>query len=313
MRFNPKARLNTSQIRDRRGRRSAGGGLGGLPTGGGGIPGGLPAGGGVIGIIIALVIAFLVFKSGGSASPTSTSDGTTVSSDIQQRCQTGEDANTYEDCAIVADVNSIQSFWATALPKQAGDDYVDVPTEWFTGSTPTGCGQATSAVGPFYCPEDTTVYIDLTFFHDMLQGDLGAKGGPFAEAYVLAHEYGHHVQDILGTMSAMKTFQGPKSDSVRLELQADCFAGIWTKYATQVPDASGQPYILDLTQDDINSALDAAQAVGDDRIQERSEGRVNPEQWTHGSSAQRQHWFTVGMQQGTISACDTFGTDNLDG
>jgi predicted metalloprotease len=267
----------------------------------------------VVGIIIALVVAFVVFKSGGSASPTSTTDGTTTSSDIQERCQTGEDANQYEDCAIIADVNSIQSFWRTELPKETGDDYIDVPTEWFTGSTETGCGNATSAVGPFYCPKDTTVYIDLTFFDEMLKGQLGAEGGPFSEAYVLAHEYGHHVQDILGTMDQMKTFQGPKSDSVRLELQADCFAGVWTKYATQTPDETGQPYILELTQDDINAALDAAQAVGDDRIQERSEGRVDREQWTHGSSAQRQYWFSRGMQQGTISGCDTFGTDSLGG
>jgi predicted metalloprotease len=130
---------------------------------------------------------------------------------------------------------------------------------------------------------------------------------------VLAHEYGHHVQDLLGTMDQVRTQQGPKSDSVRLELQADCFAGIWAKYATTAQDAGGQPLILDLTTDDINRALDSARAVGDDRIQQQTSGRVDPDQWTHGSSAERQHWFMVGMTDGTIQACDTFGTDDLDG
>jgi predicted metalloprotease len=317
MKFNPKARLDTKQIRDRRGRAtSGGGGLPGLPTGGGGLPSGLPVGGGVVGVIIALVIAFVVWKSGGGApsgSSASTAAGTSSDSDIVERCQTGADANKYEDCAIVADVNSIQSYWNKALPQQTGTTYTEVPTTWFTRSTSTGCGNATSAVGPFYCPADKVVYIDLTFFHDMLQGQLGAAGGPFAEAYVLAHEYGHHVQDLLGTMDQVKTQQGPKSDSVRLELQADCFAGIWAKYATRAQDAGGQPFILDLTTDDINRALDSARAVGDDRIQQQTSGRVDPDQWTHGSSAERQHWFMVGMTDGTIKACDTFGTDNLDG
>jgi uncharacterized protein len=144
----------------------------------------------------------------------------------------------------------------------------------------------------------------------MLQGQLGAKGGPFSSAYVVAHEYGHHVQDLLGTMAKVRTQQGATSDSVRLELQADCFAGIWTKHATTADDGSGQPYISDLTRDDINRALDAAAAVGDDRIQSRS-GRVDPDTWTHGSAAERQRWFTTGMQKGTLEACDTFGAGQL--
>jgi uncharacterized protein len=315
MKFNPKARLDTKQIRDRRGRSSTGGrALPGLPTGGG-LPGGLPAGGGIIGVIIALVVVFVIWKSGGGTgtSTASTDEGTSNDSDIVERCQTGADANSYEDCAIVADVNSIQSYWSSALPQQTGTTYNAVPTTWFTGSISTGCGNATSAVGPFYCPADKVVYIDLTFFKDMLQGQLGARGGPFAEAYVLAHEYGHHVQDLLGTMDRVKTQQGPTSDSVRLELQADCFAGIWTKYATAAPDASATPFILDLTQDDINRALDSARAVGDDRIQQQTSGRIDPDQWTHGSAAERQHWFTVGMTEGSIKACDTFATDNLGG
>jgi predicted metalloprotease len=145
----------------------------------------------------------------------------------------------------------------------------------------------------------------------MLQGQLGAKGGPFSQAYVLAHEYGHHVQDLLGTMSKVKTQQGATSGSVRLELQADCYAGIWTKNATTADDANGQPYISGLTKDDISRALDAAAAVGDDRIQQKTSGRVDPDTWTHGSAAERMRWFTTGMDKGTLQACDTFSASRL--
>jgi predicted metalloprotease len=158
---------------------------------------------------------------------------------------------------------------------------------------------------------DKYVYLDTSFFRDMLEGQLGAKGGEFSHAYVLAHEYGHHVQDLLGTMGKVRTQQGQNSDSVRLELQADCYAGIWTKHATTAPDAGGQPYILDLTREDISNALDAAAAVGDDRIQQRTSGRVDPDSWTHGSAASRMHWFTTGMQKGTLKACDTFSANRL--
>ncbi len=145
----------------------------------------------------------------------------------------------------------------------------------------------------------------------MLQGQLGAQGGPFSEAYVLAHEYGHHLQNILGTMGQVRTQQGPNSDAVRLELQADCYAGVWTKFATEAPDESGEPYILDLTEQDIAAALDAARAVGDDRIQKRTSGRVDPDRWTHGSAEQRMGWFTRGMETGSVEACDTFRAARL--
>ena len=166
-------------------------------------------------------------------------------------------------------------------------------------------------MGPFYCPTDKHVYLDTTFFKDMLEGQLGAKGGPFSQAYVLAHEYGHHVQDLLGTMSKVRTQQGRNSDAVRLELQADCYAGIWTKHATTADDAGGEPYILDLTQDDINRALDAAAAVGDDRIQRKTSGRVDPDSWTHGSAESRMRWFSTGLSKGTLEACDTFSARTL--
>jgi predicted metalloprotease len=308
MRYNPKARLDRSQMEVRSGGGGRGGG--GFPgLGGGG--GGMRVGGGIGGLVILIIIVLLQTQlGGGDGSPSAgpQDGGGTVSLD---KCKTGADANQDRDCSLLADVNAIQAYWAKALPEQTGTQYQEAVTTVFSGSTSTGCGNATADVGPFYCPVDKHVYLDKTFFRDMLQGQLGAKGGLFSEAYVLAHEYGHHVQDLLGTLGKVRTQQGPRSDAVRLELQADCLAGVWTKYATEVPDESGQPYILDLTDQDIANALDAARAVGDDRIQQRTSGRVNPDQWTHGSAEQRMRWFKKGMSAGTVGGCDTFGASTL--
>jgi uncharacterized protein len=296
MRFG-KGRLDTSQVQDARG-----------------FPGGPVAigGGGLIGLIVALLLG-LNALGGGGGSGNSTFPGMDQvqgdNSNLQQECKTGEDANTKQDCRVVAVVNSVQEMWSNELPKH-GVEYSEAPTHLFTGAAQTGCGQATSEVGPFYCPRDGTVYIDLDFYHE-LQSRFGAKGGPFAQAYVLAHEYGHHVQDLLGTMSRVRSQQGPTSDSVRLELQADCYAGIWAKHATTVRNADGQVFIENLTPDDVRRALDAARAVGDDRIQRESTGRVNPDQWTHGSAVERARWFNTGLQQGTLRACDTFAARQL--
>jgi predicted metalloprotease len=181
----------------------------------------------------------------------------------------------------------------------------------FSRATRSACGTAQSAMGPFYCPNDQRVYIDLGFMDDMLTGQLGAEGGPFALGYVLAHEYGHHIEDQLGVLGRMRTQQGPRSDSVKAELMADCLGGMWAKDAQTTTDALGQMIISDLTQDDISRAVDAAQAVGDDRIQKESGGRVNPEQWTHGSAAQREHWFNTGLKEGSLEACNTFAPGAL--
>jgi uncharacterized protein len=310
MRYNPRARLDRSQVQNRRGSGGGGGGLGGFPMGGGG-GGGLRMGGGVGGLVVLLIILGVQLLGGGGGTPGPGAGGQDPGATSLDQCRTGRDANQDPDCALVADVNSIQSYWATALPRQANVEYTEAQTRIFSGGTPSGCGQASADVGPFYCPADKFVYLDTTFFEDMLQKQLGARGGSFAQAYVLAHEYGHHVQDLLGTMGRVRTQQGENSDAVRLELQADCYAGIWTKHATTADDAGGEPYILDLTEDDIARGLDAAAAVGDDRIQQRTSGRVDPDSWTHGSAASRMRWFSTGMREGTLKACDTFSARRL--
>ncbi len=294
--INEDAPLDTSQVDDQRGRSRMGGVRGG----------GIAIGGGGIGLVITLLLVLFggdltggsssVFgnlqdqSTGGEAPP-----GSTLASD----CRTGADAVAREDCRIVAYVNSIQAYWTDEFAAR-GKNYVPIKTTFFTDQISTACGPATADVGPFYCPGDKRVYIDLGFFDD-LRSKFGATGGPFAQAYVLAHEYGHHIQDLQGTFGKVDSSdQGATGSSVRVELQADCFAGVWAHNATSTG------LITNLTDADIADALDAASAVGDDRIQQEFQGRVTPESWTHGSSAQRQKWFTTGYQSGNIDSCDTF-------
>jgi uncharacterized protein len=294
MRFDEDSRLDTSQVQDTRGSR---------------IPGGAPVaiggGAGVLGLVIYLLVNLL----GGATDTLPGVDQVQVEGDntrLQQECRTGQDANTKQDCRVVAVVNSVQGFWAPEFERR-GARYQEAPTRLFTDVTRTGCGTASSQTGPFYCPADGTVYIDLSFYGE-LQSRFGARGGPFAQAYVLAHEYGHHVQDLLGTTEQVAgDRQGPQSASVRLELQADCYAGLWANHATTTPGPDGgDPLVQRLTPDDIADGLDAAAAIGDDRIQEKFQGRVDRESWTHGSSEQRQRWFTTGYRTGDMERCDTF-------
>lgn len=286
MKFDDDAQLDTSQIDDQRGRSLPGGAL----TAGGGL--------GVIGLIIAILLGANPLSGGGSSSVST--EGAT---DLAAECQTGAQANVREDCRVVGIVNSVQKFWTDELAASGG--YQATQTRFFTGQINTGCGGATSDVGPFYCPADQNIYLDLGFFED-LRTKFGAQGGPFAQAYVVAHEYAHHVQHLQGTTRGVRSgATGPTSGAVRLELQADCYAGLWAHGAVQTG------YLTELTDADIDDGLNAAAAIGDDRIQSQTQGQVNPEVWTHGSSAQRQRWFTTGYRSGEMAACDTFSSPQL--
>lgn len=304
MRFNPKARLDTSRVREGGGGGASGGPMR-IP-----LPGGTKAGGGIGAVLI--VILFLILQQcagGGLPSPGGgTSSGTDTSrmqdSERYVNCKTGNDANSDADCARVAVENSLVDYWADTLPSQSDAQFAPASMTTFSGAVTTGCGQASSQVGPFYCPPDQGIYLDTTFFADVLEGQLGGQGGDFVEPYVLAHEYGHHVQNLMGTMGRVRTQQGADSDAVRLELQADCYAGMWTAHAEDSE-------LITLDDADIAEALDSAKAVGDDRIQQKSGQGVDPEGWTHGSSEQRTAWFTRGYEEGSLEACDTFSASDL--
>jgi predicted metalloprotease len=267
--------------------------------------GGLAVGGGGLGLGVLVVYLLISVLSGGEGlgqlaplQEEQVGRGDTPS-EVSEECRTGEDANTRQDCRIVGVVNSVQKFWAGVF-ERSGEQYPYVDTVFFTDQVETECGSASSQVGPFYCPRDELVYIDLGFF-DELQSRFGAGGAPFAQAYVIAHEYGHHVQNQLGVLDAIGgDTQGAESRAVRSELQADCYAGVWAANAVETG------LIEQLTQADINDGLDAATAIGDDRIQEQTQGQVSPETWTHGSSEQRRRWFSRGYEEGRPAACDTF-------
>lgn len=292
MPFNEKSRLDPSQVQDRRGR---------------GVGSTIALGGGGIGIVIFLLIYLLGGNPGdltnlvgiATSPPDANAGGVT---DLATECQTGADANTRQDCAIVGYVNSIQSYWSDEFASQ-GVDYVPAQTVLFSGSTDAACGYASAAMGPFYCLSDQSVYLDLAFF-DELQTRFGAQGGPFAMAYVLAHEYGHHIQHQLGLMdqSGSGTGTGPQSMSVFTELQADCLAGVWIYHAVETG------YLAQVTSQEIAQSLDAAASVGDDRIQNETQGYVSPESWTHGSSEQRQAALEDGLQSGDPNTCESPGS-----
>ncbi|MGN6441533.1 MAG: KPN_02809 family neutral zinc metallopeptidase [Arthrobacter sp.] len=293
MSFNDNAQLDPSQVQDRRGMGT------GVKVGGG-------IGGGLV-LLVALLLGINPNMLGGL-----TDGGTSGQSQgTAPACKTGADADARLDCRITGTVNSLNTFWPGYL-KQYKVQYPQPEAVIFSGSTNTGCGPATSEVGPFYCPTDTTAYFDPGFFQELVDR-FGSSGGPLAQEYVVAHEFGHHVQNLLGDLKrAQQDPQGPESGSVRTELQADCYAGLWAKYASTTPDpATGKPYLEPLTQQDVNDALSAAASVGDDRIQKAATGRVSPEGWTHGSSEERQRWFSRGYQSGDIQQCDTFSAATL--
>lgn len=288
MRYRDNAQLDSGQVSGARG-----GGGGRIAVGGG------------VGVMILLFLLsqFLGVDLTGLAGGGQTSSSST-DPEAYAECRTGADIAENRECRWVAYTNSIQGYWSDAY-----SGYQMTQTRIFTGQVSTACGTATSAVGPFYCPADGYIYLDTGFF-DQLVSQLGAQGGDAAEAYVIAHEYGHHISNLTGVMEQVQRAgnqSGPDSPQVRLELQADCYAGVWFKNATADPDSP----IAEVTEDDLNRAIDAAIAVGDDRIQERAQGRVDRESWTHGSSEMRKTWLQRGYSTGDPNQCNTFATDRL--
>ena len=292
------------RIEDRRGQAGAGGDIGdvlggGGGGGGGGIPIPIPGGktGGGIGGIIIVVILFLLFSGvlGGSGSEIPGLGGLGGGA-VEPGGTLVPQSDTDQELAYIVD--SIETFWAEDF-RPSGKTYPETKLVLFDGSTQSACGPASSATGPFYCPTDQKVYLELGFF-DELKTRFGAKGGDFAMAYVVAHEFGHHVQNALGISQRVEELvqQDPSQQndlSVRVELQADCLSGVWAHSAAS-----------DVQPGDIDEALSAAAAVGDDRIQQSTTGRVDPESWTHGSAEQRVQWFTTGYRSGNPDDCDTF-------
>jgi predicted metalloprotease len=304
----------SSDIEDRRGDDSGGGG--GFNLGGGG-------GLGIVGFIIVVVIGlisgrgFLGSVLGGLGAAAGNGGG---GQRVQQseRSEPGqpvrESATEHRDVQLVSFVlDDAQKTWTAILPQQTGRNYRRAKLVLFRSYTQSGCGNAQSSTGPFYCPEDERVYIDLGFWDELKK--LGGNSSDFAQAYVLTHELGHHVQNILGTeqkaQAAMRNPATRSRASVELELQADCYAGIWA-HTTQTRTVNGKPI---LEAGDIDEALQNAAAVGDDHIQKMQRGTVSPESFTHGSSAERQGWFKRGFSTGQVSSCDTFtaGPDGYGG
>lgn len=286
MKFDASDNADGSQVDDRRGARSLGVGAGGL---------------GVVGTVVFLIYRFLSGDVGTTADPGAAANPGPqgAHTPLTGTCQ-GVTSESDPAKFVVCVETNVQSFWSQELGK-IGGKYRPAKLVLFTERTSSSCGVASAESGPFYCPPDEKVYLDLGFFQE-LQRRFHARGGDFAEAYVVAHEYGHHVQDILGVSSKVHEAEvnNPSERnglSVRLELQADCYAGVWGHHAYEKGKVS---------QQEISLALDAAAAVGDDRIQRASRGRVNPETFTHGSAAMRQKWFGIGMKSGDPNDCRTF-------
>ena len=292
MTFNEGMRIDTSTT-------SASGGGGGRA---------IAIGGGLGGLLILVLAMFLGVDPGNVMSQQPVNSGGDVAPGFDlNKCRSGADANKYVQCRVVATGNSVDAVW-----KQLMRGYTRPHVRLFSGRVNTGCGPATSDVGPFYCPVDKTADFDTDFFQ-VLVDEFGSSGGPLAQEYVVAHEFGHHVQDLQGVLGrAQQGAQGAGGAGVRTELQADCYAGVWAHYASITKqESTGVPYLQPLSDKDIADALSAAASVGDDRIQKRATGRTHPESWTHGSSEERQHWFTVGYQTGDPNQCDTFRAADL--
>jgi uncharacterized protein len=292
-------RVSNPDVIDQRG-AGGGGGLGGAPVR---VGGGL----GLAGILVVLALQ-LLGGSGGSGGafdiPASFGDGSTAPGQGGPGIPASEDPDRDLKDFSTYVFTDVQGTWRQTFDR-SGKAYDNAKLVLYTSRVSTGCGSASSAVGPFYCPADRRVYLDLSFYRDMQQ-QLGASGD-FAWAYVIAHEMGHHVQQQLGTSDEVGRLQSEEPSrrnalSVRLELQADCYAGVWASTAFKQGE---------LEKGDLQEALGAAQAVGDDRLQRRAGGGVQPDTFTHGTSAQRQRWFEAGYRGGDAGACDTFSPEQV--
>ncbi|MBF4628849.1 KPN_02809 family neutral zinc metallopeptidase [Curtobacterium flaccumfaciens] len=289
MTFNDDSQLRGGKVK-RRGRTTA-------------IGGGAVGAGAIVVFLIAQFTGVDVsgIVGGGNGLTTIQQGGESV--DAAPECRTGRDANLRVECRMEGAAESLDAYW-TSEARSLGVSYTAPEFFLFQDSTDTSCGQASAATGPFYCPPDRAVFLDTAFYDD-LQSQYGSSGGPLAQMYVVAHEWGHHIQQLQGSFANTdRSGTGASSGSVRVELQADCYAGAWVGDAATTKDVNGETFFEPITRSQITDALSAASAVGDDSIQERATGRVDPDSFTHGSSEQRQRWFLRGYQQGATS-CDT--------
>lgn len=299
MTFREQGNLDTSGV-------SGGGGRGGrrgMAIGGGA--------GGVVVLILAVVLGInpndLGFDTGELTGGGQQSQSADAFQQQIDQC-TLSAANRDTVCRIVATTESLEDVWNVQLPEQIGERYAQPHTNLFQGQIPTGCGTGASEMGPFYCPADHEVYVDPSFFDQVLAGQLGGSDAPASQMYVIAHEFGHHIQNLLGDIGrSQQDPQGPSSGAVRVELQADCYAGVWAHFATTTPAPGGEaPLLESLTESDVDEIIRSAEAIGDDHIQKMGSGRVDPSSWTHGSSEMRRQWFTTGYEQGSVQGCNTF-------
>lgn len=309
MAFKENSRLNTDRVRRT-------GGAGRSPSGGAGGTG-MKIGGGLGGILLVLAVGIFFGQDGvnmlnqvTSGSSYSYSQVEGEESEALSHCQTGTDANTYTECNMVGTSNSLDYFWQDALPQNTGVTYRPPTLDLFvTQRISTGCGSASQAVGPFYCPADQTAYVETGFFETM-KTQLGATGGQHAEQYVLAHEYGHHIQNQLGDLKySQYDPQGADSGAVRVELQADCYAGLWARAAQE--DTVSPVQFTALTETELANIINATQAIGDDHIQMTSQGHTDSSTYTHGTSAQRTAWYMAGYNSGDFNQCNTFAASDL--
>ncbi len=293
MEYRDSANLDQSRVRYG-GRGGARGGRGRNVAVGGGL-------GGVVILVIVLLLGGNLGDLGGLV------DGGQDQGQQQPQEQpdcTGEvNIDENRDCRWVAYDTALFNYWSETV-----SDFEPAYQQLFTGQVSTACGTGSSQMGPFYCPADDTIYLDTEFMGELLNR-LGAEGGDAAELYIVGHEYGHHVSNLTGQLQQGRQGEqsGPTSGQVRLELQADCYAGVFFHNTLEDPSSP----IEAVTNDDLNRIVEAARAVGDDHIQQQQGGAVVPESWTHGSSEMRQRWVTRGFESGDPTVCDTFATDDL--